>query len=176
MNRIRGEYFMEELANRFLAKLYSYNIFNYLFPGVIYSFFLSFFLGIDYLDYNLLVLLFVFYFIGMIISRIGSLVIEPVLIKFKMLKRREYRDFAKAEMKDKKIALLSEQSNTYRTLAALFLVILISFIIASVSGFRSFCWFYYVSACLGLILFSCAFVKQNDYINKRIDICKKEED
>lgn len=166
---------MEELVSNFLEKLYSYNIFNYLFPGVIYSFFLSYFLEIDFLDYNLLILLFVFYLIGMIISRIGSLIIEPVMVKSRILKRRDYEDFAKAETKDKKIALLSEQSNTYRSLTALFLTVFISFIISSISGYKSFCLSYFILAFLGLILFICSFVKQNNYINKRIDMSKETD-
>ena len=109
----------------------------------------------------------------MIISRIGSLIIEPAMVRLRILERRDYKDFAKAETKDKKIALLSEQSNTYRSLAALFLAVLVSFIISSVSGYKSFCLSYCILAFLGLILFVYSFVKQNNYINKRIDMSKE---
>ena len=62
-----------------IDKLSSYNIFNYLFPGVLFAA-----LGDRLTSYSLLiddimVGVFIYYFIGLVISRLGSLFLEPLL-------------------------------------------------------------------------------------------------
>jgi hypothetical protein len=57
-------------------------------------------------DENVVVGLFLFYFIGMVISRIGSLTIEPVLKKINFLRFAPYSDFIRASQADVKIDIL----------------------------------------------------------------------
>lgn len=64
-----------------LDKLSSYNIFNYLLPGVLFAGMSKSVSGYDLVQENLLVGVFVYYFIGMVISRLGSLLVEPLLKK-----------------------------------------------------------------------------------------------
>ena len=73
--------------NDLLAKLSSYNIFNYLLPGALFVFAVHFLYGWQLKTPNLIVEAFGYYFIGMTISRVGSVIVEPV---FKWLKIVEY--------------------------------------------------------------------------------------
>ena len=70
---------MEKLAE----KLDSYDILNNLLPGIVLDFLLEKILGINLVNGNMVENLFVFYFIGMIVSRIGSLVLEPICKRIK---------------------------------------------------------------------------------------------
>ena len=109
-----------------VTKLTTYNIFNYLFPGVLYAFFIKEFFSINIIQKDLLIGFFVYYFIGSVISRIGSIFIERVLKKINFIKFVNYSDFISASQKDSKIKELSEQNNMYRTLLSLFFCLLIT--------------------------------------------------
>jgi predicted membrane channel-forming protein YqfA (hemolysin III family) len=76
-----------------LDKLSSYNIFNYLLPGTIFVFVLKKFTGFDLIQSDTLIGGFLYYFIGMIISRCGSVFIEPFLQWTKFVKFEEYKDY-----------------------------------------------------------------------------------
>ena len=66
-----------------------------------------------------LVAVFAYYFMGLVISRIGSLMIEPTLKKVGFLKSADYSKFVLASKTDNKLDVLSETNNMYRTLCAL---------------------------------------------------------
>jgi hypothetical protein len=108
-----------------LDKLTSYNIFNYLFPGILFVVIAKSTTDYNLIQENNLLGAFLYYFIGMTISRFGSVIIEPVLRKAKFLKFREYKDFISASKKDEKIELLSEVNNTYRTLISMLFLLLL---------------------------------------------------
>ena len=63
-----------------IDKLSSYNIFNYLLPGTLFAGAGSAFTSFDFTFDNLFIAGFAYYFFGLVISRIGSLVIEVVWI------------------------------------------------------------------------------------------------
>ena len=79
----------------------------------------------SFLQDDLLVAAFLYYFVGLVISRIGSLVVEPILIKLRFLKFADYKDFVAASQKDSKLEVLSEANNTCRTLCSMFLLLLL---------------------------------------------------
>ena len=66
---------MKEIIN----KLSSYNLFNYLLPGTVFVALTEAFTSFPFAQDDLLIALFLYYFIGLIISRIGSLFVEPFL-------------------------------------------------------------------------------------------------
>jgi hypothetical protein len=111
--------------NELLSKLSSYNLFNYLFPGVIFAFLADAITSYTFIQSNIVIGLFLYYFIGLVISRFGSLVIEPLLKhrKIKFIKYVDYKDFVDACKKDDKLETLLEVNNTYRTLCSLFLLL-----------------------------------------------------
>src|SRR6266536_4329452 len=98
-------------------KLSSYNLFNYLLSGVLFVVLAAAFTKYNFIQSNILLGAFLYYFFGLIISRFGSLVLEPLLKRVRFVRFAGYDDFVKASKTDEQITLLSEVNNTYRTLA-----------------------------------------------------------
>jgi hypothetical protein len=109
-----------------LDKISSYNIFNYLLPGILFVCLARYLTDYDLIQDNEIIGAFLYYFVGMVVSRFGSLFIEPILKKTSFLKFAEYKEYVTASKKDDKIELLSEVNNTYRTITALFVLLLLS--------------------------------------------------
>jgi hypothetical protein len=156
--------------NELLSKLSSYNIFNYLVPGALFVIGAKK-LGIaDLTDPDLATNLLTFYVLGMIISRLGSLVIEPVMKKMKLIVYSPYADFVLASQKDLKIETLVEVSNTYRTLGSAFLLLLAGYVLAGLPagdtlplGWKT------ILMLVGLaVMFLASYCKQNEYVRKRV--------
>lgn len=157
--------------NDLISKISSYNLFNYLLPGVIFSVIVSNISQLNLIQEDLLTGAFLYYFVGMVISRIGSLIIEPALKKIKLVRFSDYMDFIKASQKDEKIELLSEVNNTYRTLICMCFLLLLTKVYFYILSFfeveNLFNWVFLIILLLALFLFS--YRKQTSYINKRID-------
>jgi len=150
-----------------LQKISSYNLFNYLFPGIIFTYLLNKYTDYNIVVSNIIIELFIYYFIGLTISRVGSVIIEPILKKIKFV---EFSDFVKASAKDNKIDILSEVNNMYRSLIAM---ILVFFIVLGYSGLKRLCDFFtsielYLCGILLFIFFLFAYKKQTKYISKRV--------
>ncbi len=158
------------MLEKIIEKIASYNIFNYILPGIIFSFLLKIFLNIN-LDSNVIYKdFFTYYFIGLIISRVGSLIIEPCLIKINFIKYAAYPDYIKASKKDNKIETFLEINNMYRTFSS---AILILIFVKSYLLLESKSPYFYnhriaLFLILLLILFTFSYKKQTDYIRKRI--------
>jgi len=153
-----------------LDKISSYNLFNYLLPGVLFVYILDKFTIYSFNQENLIAGAFVYYFIGLVISRFGSLIIEPTLKKVSFLKFVDYADFVSASKKDLKIEILSEVNNMYRTLCSMFILIfllkfyeMIEYRFSILEGSGS-----YILVALLLIMFLFSYKKQTKYITKRI--------
>lgn len=114
----------------------------------------------------------IFYFIGMIISRIGSLIIEPVLKRNKRLEYIALENYIKASKKDSRLETLSEVNNTYRTLLSTFICIFAYKIYIVIEPFLDECahWQNYnkfIFIFLLILLFFSAYKKQTAFIKKR---------
>lgn len=112
-------------TNAILSKISSYNIFNFLFPGVVFCYMVDEFTPYKVLQDDLVVGFFLYYFAGLVISRIGSLFIEYFLRKVNWLEFGEYNQYIEASKKDNDIVVLSEQNNMLRTLLTAFIVFII---------------------------------------------------
>lgn len=153
-----------------LKKLSSYNIFINLFPGVIFCLIVDKYLSYPLIQQDLLVSLFLYYFIGLVISRVGSLVIEPLLKIVGLLKYSDYKDYVVASKVDSKIDVLLETNNMYRSVTSLF------FCISIVIGFKLVSEKYPIIFELSipmttiflLFLFLFSYLKQTSYICKRV--------
>jgi len=121
---------------------------------------------------NLIVDFFLYYFIGLVISRIGSLFVEPVLKKWSFLGFAEYSKFVAASKKDPKIDVLSETNNMYRTLCSMFvLLILVKLYEQTELSYPALqAWTIYIVAALLLVLFLYSYRKQTSYIKKRVEL------
>ena len=154
-----------------LSKLSTYNIFNYLLPGSIFVFLCRargiFRFGIE----SIIVEFFLYYFAGMTISRIGSIIVEPTCLKLGIVKYAPYRDYLRAAKADPQIEVLLEANNTYRTIVAMFVCVLIAAGVVAAAA-----WLRLSDAVVGLvvavlmtILYVMAYRKQTAYIRKRVE-------
>ena len=158
-----------------LEKLSSYNILNNILPGVVFIFFwdksfptMKFALSED----NLISSIFLYYFFGMIISRAGSLFIEPAFKFVKIIRFEPHSRYLQARYIDEKIPELLETDNLFRTMIATFLLLLIirvthSFIFYS--GYILYKDIFMYIFLIFTIIFSLAYRKQTQYIVKRIN-------
>lgn len=157
---------MKELLDR----LGSYNLFNYLLPGVVFAAIATSLTGYSLIQNDLLVGAFVYYFLGLIISRIGSISVEPVLKKTGFVKFSSYRDYVSASKNDELIPALSEANNMYRTFVSLFLCLLLLKVYELMASKLPFLKELEMSILVtGLfILFLLSYRKQTAYITKRV--------
>jgi hypothetical protein len=154
-----------------LEKLTSYNLFNYLLPGIVFAVLAQSLTKFSFAQSDLLVAAFMYYFIGLVISRVGSLFIEPILKWIRFVRFATYKDFVGACKEDSKIEILSEANNSYRTLAALFVTLLMLKAVEKaedhfpwISAYR-----FTVLLFLLLLMFLFAYRKQTAYIAKRVE-------
>lgn len=154
-----------------LDKLSSYSIFNYLFPGIAFAYIASRFTSYNFLQKDMLVGAFLYYFIGLIISRIGSIFIEPFFKFIKFIKFSDYSKFVKASKADIKIETLSEVNNMYRTICSMFIILILLRVYEKVSAKWAFFSEYEIEIMVVslMILFLFSYRKQTNYITKRID-------
>jgi hypothetical protein len=154
-----------------LDKLSSYNIFNYLLPGIVFVAFAEKLTSLSLIQKDIVVGVFLYYFIGLVISRIGSLIIEPVLKKVKFITFTSYSDFVSASKKDDKLDILSEVNNMYRTFCSLFLLLIVlkcyDFISKNYPVISE--WSSSIIVIGLLLLFLFAYRKQTKYIAKRVN-------
>ena len=116
----------------------------------------------------------------MIISRIGTLILEESLFRLGkrfggFLERIDYKNVILAERKDTKVNMLLQISDTYRTMAAVVFTLLI---VAAVNKCTSLdlqfsCGLIWFSVIM-VILFSLSFIKQYNYVKKRVDFVSSE--
>lgn len=153
-----------------LEKISSYNLFNYLFPGAVFVFILKTIMDITLTNDNIFESFFIYYFIGLTMSRIGSLIIEPLVKKTKWLKYVPYSDYLNASKKDTKIELFTEVNNMYRTLLSTTIVLFFIDVFLLV-------YFWQMTLqrltritflTILVLLFLSSYKKQTDYIKKRV--------
>ena len=160
---------MEALA-AILGKISNYNILNNLIPGAILCVVFKYLVGYDFMSVGTLELIVIFYFAGMINSRVGSLILEPFLKKVKWVTFRDHHSFVEAEQKDKKINSQVEVNNMYRSIISVAFMALLVKLYYSVEQHWDFGnvseWVLLVAI---LVLFAFAYKKQTKYIVSRID-------
>lgn len=157
---------MEQLIN----KITSYHIFNNFFPGILLSTFVAWLFGFSVFDQNPVFLFFAFYFIGMIISRVGSLFLEPIVRR--VIKWSKYDKFVKAEKNDSKVSVLLQEANTYRSVSSMVLLSIIAAIVRFFIGkpiSTTTMTFTLIALTFTTLLFIFSYYKQCKFINERMD-------
>lgn len=157
---------------KFIEKISKYHILVNLIPGLVFLYSIDL-LGIYYLNTeNIIQDFFVGYFVGMTLSRIGSLIIEPIFKKIKIVIYAPYSEYLKASSEDTKISELLEDNNMYRTFIATLIMILLLEVghhIPKISSFLHTSYAGIVSIVILLILYVLAYRKQTSYIRKRVN-------
>ncbi len=161
--------------DKILDKLSAYNIFTNLFPGVVYCFMASEFFGLSLIQEDLVVAAFLYYFCGMVISRVSSVVVEPLMTMSGFVVYANYGEYVAASNADKLIGQLLETSNSYRSVVAMVVCLLGTGVWTEVaSGWSAFgAVSHYVLLLALIVLFSLAFRKQTQYIAKRVALHKQ---
>lgn len=157
--------------NDLLGKLSSYNLFNYFLPGTLFAVAAQTLTGYSFAQHGLLESAFVYYFIGLVVSRFGSLVLEPLLKRLSFVRFASYEEFVVASKQDAKLELISEANNTYRTLCSLVLLLgvlkLYELLEASHSSLRD--WNTAILFALVFLLMLFSYRKQTAYVTKRVE-------
>lgn len=156
----------------FLNKLSSYNLFNNLLPGILFVVLLNHFTQYRILQDNLLLSVFLYYFIGLTISRISSITIEPFFKKVKFIAFRDYHLFVNANKKDSKLDVLVETNNKFRVILTMILLVIFSKVFHSLNNnflkFSENTQQYFLLIFIAII-YLFAYRKQTNYITKRVD-------
>lgn len=160
-----------------IKKISSYNIFNFLLPGILFAVIVDSITPYSLIINNNFVGAFVYYFIGMIIGRFGSLCIEPLLKKSKILTFAEYSDYVKASKKDNKIGEFSEINNMYRNIISMLILIFLVWGFSLIpTNYNIPAWIKFSSFLLLLLVtFILSYRKQTNYITNRIKITLNED-
>lgn len=159
-----------------LEKISSYNIFNYLLPGVIFAASVNQFSSYSIIQDDTIIGLFLYYFIGLVISRFGSLLLEPLLKKVGFLTYVQYSAFVEVSKTDQKLETLSEINNMYRTFVALFICLMIFMVLDAVVGWYPIvgAWLPWLSIAALFTLFLYSWKKQISYIVSRVEAAGKD--
>ena len=159
-----------------LDKVGQYHLFNYLFPGIVFAALMKHFGVHDFLSDNLIVTAFLCYFMGMSISRVGSLIVGPVLRRAGFLKFKPYSEFIMASKTDAKLDVLSQENNTYRTITSMLLLVGLAKGVVWWSTKWAWLakWEAYIIGVLLIGLFAFAYRKQTQIIAKRIEANQKD--
>ena len=172
---------MQDTIKSVTDKISSYNIFNNLLPGIIFCSLLQRTTRFDLSNQNILIQLFICYFAGMVLSRIGSIYVERILKAIKIKKQNyvvfaDYNKYVDAAKAEPFIKTLSETNNTYRTIISVLVVWLMAFIYDCVLRdwlhTRIPIWDTLAIIILSLfliLLFIRSYKKQTDYITKLIN-------
>lgn len=162
------------MTENIIEKISRYNLFNYLLPGVVFVVFALYIFNFDMnkiSNMSLIFTLFFAYFVGMVVSRIGSIIFEPLLKLVRFVKFAEYNNFLEAIKVDKKIDKLSEENNVYRTYIALFATLLFLYIVKIIVEYFGFTDTQIELTILTLLfmLFLFSYRKQTSYIRNRVN-------
>lgn len=157
-----------------IDKISTYNLFNYLLPGVLFVVLAKSFLFLDLTQGDIVLDVFIYYFVGLVISRFGSLVIEKILRKIKFIKFSGHDDFIVASKDDPKLEVLSQENNMYRTFIAMFILLLLSKLYLYIRTIypNLLNYDFYILTSLLLIMFLYSYRKQTTYIFNRISKSK----
>lgn len=157
-----------------IDKISTYNIFNYLLPGVLFVVLAKSFLFVDLTQGDIILDVFIYYFVGLVISRFGSLVIETLLKKIKFLKFAKHEDFVAVSKIDPKLEILSQENNIYRTFISMFVLLLLSKLYIHIRIIYPHLqnWDFHILTFLLSVMFLYSYRKQTAYIFNRINTIK----
>ncbi len=156
---------MKDLLN----KITSYNLFNYLLPGVLFVVALEKFTSYSLIQPDIIVGIFVYYFAGLVVSRFGSLIVEPILKHLSFLKSFDSDKVAALAKTDDKIDIYTEANNMYRTFIGLFVLLLLVKAYELYAPFFPFLNKYglYILFVLLLLVFLFSYKKQTEQLVKK---------
>lgn len=160
-----------------IDKISSYNLFNYLFPGIIFIILLRKATNYNLIQENNFTGSFLYYFVGLVVSRFGSLIIGYLLQKLTFIKFTDYSEYIIAADIDNKIELFSEVNNMYRTIISMLVLLLLAKGWQSANNHLELSQttsFTLLIASL-LVLFIFSYRKQTGFVVKRVETRNKNK-
>ena len=170
---------MIDVFSKMFDKLSSYQLFNYLLPGIIFHYGIEQITSFHLVPKDSLYRLFIYYITGMILSRIGSTIIEPLYKKLCIVVYAGYKEYLDAAKGDPKLDILVMENNTYRTLVTTFILMLIIYLLDQIEWLRDkYNSVLVVSLSLLLLIgiMTLSFRKQTAFVRSRthFDLGKKD--
>lgn len=160
-----------EILKLVIDKLSQYNFLTNILPGTVLCIILKYLVGYDLIPDDYYQAGIVFYFVGMVNSRVGSLVIEPILKAISWVKFAPYSEFLRAEKEDAKLTILSQENNVFRSYISLMFISILGYIYKNCSlNLRlSLNNESLVLIVILFVLFLFAYKKQTSFIRKRVE-------
>lgn len=163
--------------DKFIERISSYNILNNLIPGTIFVWLCDVFDIFSVSEQAIIEKIFIYYFGGIVIGRVGSLFVEPIIKLFYRKKgfHAPHAQYIEACDYDKKIEELNAVSNMYRTFISVAVCILFAkvyVILKDKMVFLQEANIFIILAFL-FILFLLSYTKQVKYIKSRINVALK---
>lgn len=160
-----------EILKLVIDKLSQYNFLTNILPGTVLCVILKYLVGYDLIPDDYYQAGIVFYFVGMVNSRVGSLVIEPILKAISWVKFAPYSEFLRAEKEDAKLTILSQENNVFRSYISLMFISIWGYIYKNCSldlrlslNNESL-----VLIVILFVLFLFAYKKQTSFVRKRVE-------
>jgi len=169
--------------NSFIEKLGSYHILTNLIPGAFFVLFADYLFDIHISTGNIGEDVVIYYFIGLLIGRIGSLVVTPLLRtewgkkKRAFIKYADYSDYIKATKIDTKIDVLSETNDGFcNLLTCSILLPLLEIFRVIFTNKAQFCieWKWALIP-LFIIIFLFSYRERTSHIRKRVCIVNTQQ-
>ena len=107
-----------------LEKLSAYSIFSYLVVGLLFVALGERLTSFSLVQRSWVFGIVIYYFIGLVISRVGALIVKPLLERIGFIKEAPYEDYVEASRSDGKIDILSTQKNMFRTFCAMVMMLI----------------------------------------------------
>lgn len=160
-----------EILKLVIDKLSQYNFLTNILPGTVLCVILKYLVGYDLIPDDYYQAGIVFYFVGMVNSRVGSLVIEPILKAISWVKFAPYSEFLRAEKDDAKLTMLSQENNVFRSYISVMFISILGYIYKTCSldlrlslNNESL-----VLIVVLFVLFLFAYKKQTSFVRKRVE-------
>lgn len=156
--------------NDFIFLLSNLRVVSSIVPGAILCIYINDFLKINILRHETIVNIFIFYAVGVIIGRIGSIVIEPLFESFGIIDKENYPNFIDAEIKNPKVSTIDEISRFYRSMATLMMLIIVGILFEYPMNLYPLTYVLggHIVSVLILILMIKSYSKQSEYTANRI--------
>ena len=163
-----------ETVVKFFEKISEYQILNYMIPGSVLCVLLKYLVGYDIIYFSIAENVIIVYFVGMVNSRLSSLVLKPFLEWTKIIQEAPYADYVRAEKKDAKLKVLSDINNMFRSMANVMVLLLLAYGLKHACCIEQFILnnFNWIAIVSLLIIFICSMRKQTNYVKGRVDANK----
>lgn len=164
-----------EVVTKLLDKISAYQVVNYIIPGSVLCVLLKHMVGYDIIAFSMIENVIICYFVGLVNSRLGSLILRPILKKCRLVKDAPYDDFVSVEKYDAKLTMLSDINNVFRSFASVMLVLLIAYGIKHIEIIEKYIItnFNWIAILFLLILFVFSIRKQTKFVKDRVEANKK---